>query len=502
MQAIRSTSSSTFSGPVSRGAVRLMLTRRLLNAAALVGGDLLALTVALLLASGVRVALLGNVPDGPWLAGGWFAGDGTVPGLIPFLWVAWVVGAGFLRLLPGWGLAAPTELQRITQLTVLVFAAVTGVLFMTQQTDTVSRFSLTLGLILSWGLVLVTRAGVKRALLSAGLWGVPAVIYGAAVTGTLMVQALRENPGYGYQPSAILDDNELLHGSAVLGVPVVGPVGSMPQPWEQQAPVAIVAMPGLDRERLVQLLEGPLAHYPKVIIVPDLFEVESLWVTANDFGGVLGLEVARNLVDPLAQGVKRAFDLLAVILSAPVWLPVCALLAALIWFEDRANPLFLQRRVGLNGQTFATWKFRTMLPNAEEVLRRKLEEDAELRLEWETHFKLRRDPRITRIGGLLRKTSLDELPQLVNVVLGHMSLVGPRPLPAYHQDQLSAPAQRLRVLVRPGMTGLWQVSGRSEAGNLGMERWDPYYVRNWSIWLDMVILMRTVGVVLRGSGAY
>lgn len=502
MQAIHSAPTSTFPRQASRGAVRLMMLRRLFNGAALALGDLLALTLALLLASAARTALMGDVPDGPWLAGGWFAGDGTVPGLIPFLWVAWVVGAALLRLLPGWGLAAPTELKRITQLSVLVFGTVTGVLFMTEQTDTVSRFSLTLGLILSWGLVLVMRSLVRGTLMRAGLWGVPAVIYGAAVTGTLMVQALRENPAYGYQPTTILDDNKLLHGSAVLGVPVTGPVDRVPQAWEQQAPVAIVAMPGLDRAQLVQLLEGPLAHYPKVIIVPDLFEVESLWVQASDFGGVLGLEVARNLVDPLAQMVKRAFDLLAVVLTAPVWLPVCALLAAVIWLEDRTNPLFLQRRVGLNGEPFATWKFRTMVPNAEDVLRRTLEENAELRLEWETHFKLRRDPRITRVGGLLRKTSLDELPQLINVLLGHMSLVGPRPLPAYHQSQLSTPAQRLRVLVRPGLTGLWQVSGRSEAGNLGMERWDPYYVRNWSIWLDLVILMRTVGVVLRGSGAY
>ncbi|MFC6665583.1 nucleoside-diphosphate sugar epimerase/dehydratase [Deinococcus radiopugnans] len=168
--------------------------------------------------------------------------------------------------------------------------------------------------------------------------GVPAVIYGAAVTGTLMVQALRENPTYGYQPTVILDDNPLFHGSAVLGVPVIGPVATSLRPLDQQAPVAVVAMPGLDRAQLVQMLEGPLAHYPKVIIVPDLFEVESLWVQANDFGGVLGLEVARNLLDPLAQVVKRAFDLIAVVLTAPVWLPVCALLAALIWLEDRTNP--------------------------------------------------------------------------------------------------------------------------------------------------------------------
>uniref|UniRef100_UPI002869B855 sugar transferase n=1 Tax=Deinococcus sp. TaxID=47478 RepID=UPI002869B855 len=195
-------------------------------------------------------------------------------------------------------------------------------------------------------------------------------------------------------------------------------------------------------------------------------------------------------------------DILMVTLSAPLWLPVCLLLAGLIWLEDRTTPVFFQKRVGLLDVPFTAWKFRTMVPNAEAVLQQKLATDSALRAEWEANYKLRNDPRITRIGRLLRRTSLDELPQLINVLRGDMSLVGPRPLPQYHHEQLSPQAQKLRLLVSPGMTGLWQVSGRSESGNLGMERWDPYYVRNWSIWLDLYILIRTFSVVLKGSGAY
>ncbi|THF71448.1 sugar transferase [Deinococcus sp. Arct2-2] len=222
----------------------------------------------------------------------------------------------------------------------------------------------------------------------------------------------------------------------------------------------------------------------------------------NEGGGALGLSVSRSLMRPLALTGKRALDVACVLVSAPLWMPLCLGVAALIWLEDRANPLFLQERVGLGGSLFPTWKFRTMRPNAEQLLQDTLLQNAELRAEWETNHKLRRDPRITRIGRLLRKTSLDELPQLVNVLQGQMSLVGPRPLPAYHAKQLPVAVQLMRQRVRPGMTGLWQVSGRSAAGNQGMEQWDPYYVRHWSLRLDLIILIRTLKVVLGGTGAY
>jgi lipopolysaccharide/colanic/teichoic acid biosynthesis glycosyltransferase len=209
-----------------------------------------------------------------------------------------------------------------------------------------------------------------------------------------------------------------------------------------------------------------------------------------------------HLQRPLATGSKRFFDLGAVVLSSLFWLPLCLLIALLIWLEDRHNPLFVQQRVGQGGKFFPTYKFRTMVPHAEDVLRRKLAEDPELLAEWLANFKLKRDPRITRVGRVMRKLSLDELPQLINVLLGQMSLVGPRPLPDYHHTQLSSQTQYLREQVRPGMTGLWQVSGRSESGNAGMELWDPHYVVNWSLLLDLQVLFRTVKVVVLGSGAY
>ena len=463
---------------------RLFRSRKLINAVTLALGDTLALIVSIMLAT----ALVGLTSLGPM-------SGASVPW---FVIATWLVGAWFLQLLPSWGLGAPTELKRITELLLIVFASTVAVLFLTTDTTTPERFALVLTLLLAWPLLLATRWAVKRLLMLTNVWGVPTVVYGGATTGRLLVAALRDNRDYGYIPVAVFDEDAELHGTSIHGVPVLSPRAQA----AYGAPIAVMAMPGIGRERTVELLEGPLSTYRTVVIIPDLFDVESLWVKACDFGGVLGLEVTRNVLDPFAQAVKRAFDLTAVVLSAPVWVPICLLIGLAIWLEDRANPLFLQDRVGQGGTLFKTWKFRTMLPNAEEVLRRTLQENPALRAEWEANFKLRRDPRVTRVGVVLRKLSLDELPQLVNVLLGDMSLVGPRPLPPYHQQQLSVSTQFLRSRVRPGMTGLWQVSGRSEAGNLGMERWDPYYVRNWSVWLDLIILFRTVRVVILGSGAY
>lgn len=266
--------------------------------------------------------------------------------------------------------------------------------------------------------------------------------------------------------------------------------------------MALLAMPDIDRAQLPALLEGPLSHYKQIIILPDLFEIPTLWVRSRDIGGVLGLEITSNLLDPLARLLKRTMDLVLVSITVPLWLPLCLIVALSIRLEDGGDPLYFQERLGKNDVPFKTIKFRTMVPEAERVLQEKLDSDPALRAEWETHFKLRRDPRITRVGAWLRASSLDELPQLINVLRGEMSLVGPRPLPEYHQRQLAARTQHLRTRLRPGLTGLWQISGRSDIGNDGMERWDAYYVRNWSVWLDLVILFRTTRAVVKGSGAY
>ncbi len=457
--------------------------RRLTNAAALGLADALALLTAMLLAGATR-----------W----WLFGAPMIPPWSLLVLPAWWLGAWTARLLPGWGLGAVEELRRTMMLLGMAFVGTAVALFLSKQAEANSRFTLTLAYVLSIPLVPYGRTLVKKLLVKTGGWGLPAAIYGGGAAGRRVIEALHEETGLGYHPFAVFDDEAERWGGFVAGVPVLGGVHRC----THQAPIAILALPDIDRARLPALLDGPLSHYKQIVIIPDLFEIPSLWVRSRDIAGVLGLEITSNLLDPLARLLKRTMDLLLVLLTLPLWLPLCLLVALAVRLEDGGPSLYFQERVGKGGAPFRTIKFRTMVPEAERVLQEKLDDDPVLRAEWEAGCKLREDPRITRVGAWLRRTSLDELPQLFNVLRGDMSLVGPRPLPAYHQQHLSARTRHLRTRLRPGLTGLWQISGRSDLGTDGMERWDPYYVRNWSVWLDLVILFRTVRAVLRRSGAY
>ena len=167
------------------------------------------------------------------------------------------------------------------------------------------------------------------------------------------------------------------------------------------------------------------------------------------------------------------------------------------------NPFFFQEREGYRGKPFKVWKLRTMYPDTEKRFQQYLEQVPEAREEWNRYFKLKSDPRILPfVGHILRKTSLDELPQLWNVVRGEMSLVGPRPFPYYHLETFGKDFRKLRQSVMPGITGFWQISARSDGDVKQQEALDTYYVQNWSIWLDIYILARTVAVVLLRKGAY
>lgn len=194
---------------------------------------------------------------------------------------------------------------------------------------------------------------------------------------------------------------------------------------------------------------------------------------------------------------KRALDLAICLAVLPVVLPLILLIAAIVAVVDGA-PFFVQERVGKDGKVFRMWKMRTMVPGAHTMLRDLMARDPEVRSEWEHSQKLRFDPRITRIGRLLRKTSLDELPQLWNVLCGDMSLVGPRPM---MPDQAALYPGRSYYALRPGLTGPWQVSDRHETSFAARSDFDDHYARSLSLTADLRLLGRTVAVVLRGTGA-
>jgi Undecaprenyl-phosphate galactose phosphotransferase WbaP len=224
-------------------------------------------------------------------------------------------------------------------------------------------------------------------------------------------------------------------------------------------------------------------------------------VQARNLGGVLGLEIKQHLAHWFPQFLKRCVDMVLAALSLIVLSPLFLFLYIAVRMETPGPVFYPQDRIGRKGNTFKIWKIRSMHCDGDRVLRSACRENPALAAEWQQYQKLREDPRVTQIGRRLRRLSLDELPQLWNVLRGDMSLVGPRPIIREeirrYEDRFASYA-----LVRPGITGLWQVSGRNNTSYGERVAFDDYYVRNWSMWLDFYILARTLRTVVTCEGAY
>jgi Undecaprenyl-phosphate galactose phosphotransferase WbaP len=455
--------------------------RKLLNTAALCASDALVLLAGLYLGNWIIFEIHG-IPVSIHYA----------LAVIP----VWCAGAITTRVSPAWGLGAVEELRR-TQLLLLAVFSLAGIAVFFSRGIVPSRIVYLVSYLFSAVFIPLARVPVKKLLLASGQWGCPTVLYGDTRQISSVIETFQNNPLLGYVPRGIFTDEASL-GSRWMGVPVLGTLNA----WTPEVSVAVIPVAFAEGLSLSEGFDRILSGYQRVILVPDIKEDVFLWAVPRTLGSLIGLEVTSNLLNPVARFFKRGVEMLLIILASPAWIPLLILMAFLILLVDQQNPFFLQHRVGRSGRPFCPLKFRTMRTGAETELEQTLAGSEALKKEWAQNCKLRNDPRVTPLGKLLRRTSLDELPQILNVLAGQMSLVGPRPLPDYHHEQLAEAARTPRGRVRPGMTGLWQVSGRSETGTAGMEKWDTYYVRNWSIWLDVIILARTFLAVLKGSGAY
>jgi Undecaprenyl-phosphate galactose phosphotransferase WbaP len=404
-----------------------------------------------------------------------------------------------LGIYPGYLLGPVERLRRRTLATLAVFGGLVA------WDNIVARGVLSRGVLLAtlaFALVLppLAESLARKVLVAKKRWGIPVVMLGAGPVGRAIVRTLRKEPELGLVPVAFLDNRPDAWNRVLEEVPVAGPLG-LAVDFERRAEAAIVAMGDLEKEDVAGLL-GEL-NFPRVIVVPQFAGVGSLWVTARDLGGCLGLEIKKNLLMPRNLTLKRAMDWGIALPLFLVSLPVMAMAAVWIKLVSRGPVFHCQLREGIGGERIAVWKLRTMHVNGERLLEPWFEEHPEDRAEWARYFKLRRDPRVLPwIGKLLRRTSLDELPQLWSVLKGEMSLVGPRPFPDYHLEQFPAEFRGLRTRVLPGLTGMWQVLARSDGDVEVQEALDTYYIRNWSPWLDLYILARTFAAVLLARGAY
>lgn len=454
----------------------------------LVTADVLAIGLATLAALSVRALIDADIPAQfhwrivPMLA------------LFPFVF-------GALGLYPGLLLFPPEELKKLSWGISLVFLALGAAAFVSRDSHLPPRSVFLGAWLLSMVLVPLARAAVRSILARKPWWGFPVVVFGVDATTRDLLRALKLSPRIGLRPLAVHPCGGSAECEALVeGVPTVRDFESalaLGAVEDSHAVVSSDRLLAVDREDLLDRLSRGFKH---VLILPSSAGRASQWVTALDVGGVLGLLVRHNLLDGRRLALKRAMDICLTLAGGLLVLPACLLIALLIRLESPGPALFRQKRIGLNGKSFHVWKFRTMVPNAEEILQGCLARNPELRDEWETRQKLRHDPRVTRIGRFLRSTSLDELPQLLNVLRGDLSLVGPRPIVKSQVERYRESFSQY-TRVKPGITGLWQISGRNLVSYDKRIDLDRYYINNWSIWFDIYILARTIPVVITRHGA-
>ncbi len=316
---------------------------------------------------------------------------------------------------------------------------------------------------------------------------------------------MEASPEGGLVPVAMFDDDPARWGSRVGRVPVVGGFDDA-LTWTASYPVrrAVVAVDDdVAWSMLSQFARRLAERYPTLSIVTELGGVANLWARPRPIGVYLALDVPNARFGNVNRAVKRAFDLVLTVPALLLAAPVIGVAAALVKIFSAGPAFFAQAREGEDGRVVRVWKIRTMVPNAEPRLTEFLRDDEAARSEWECFLKLRNDPRIIPVvGAFFRRFSIDELPQLWHVVTGEMSLVGPRIFALWHVARFPEEFRTLRRQVPPGMTGLWQVSHRSSGDLNVQEVVDSYYIHNWSVWLDLWILFRTMRIVVTGRGAY
>lgn len=471
--------------------------RRLLLPLVLIGVDYGAMLAAVWTAWFLRASVA------PWLLEWPFqpfhVSWGYMYVIIPFAFILFIHFARlYTRRLLFWQQAEQlfkVSLYAVMLLLVLMF--ITGAVY------DLSRIFLVSVWITGFLYLTVSQYLVKKILFIAGLWQIPVVLVGAGKTAELLINAFETDSGLGYKVAGLIEDKP----DPVLRAkyPVIGTF--------HQAETAIkragvkdvlIAAPGLSREELLDMVYRLQPYVDNITFVPDLFGVPVGAIeldTLFNERAVL-LKIRNNLANGYNRLVKRIFDIVASTVIFLMVSPLLLLIAAFIKLDSKGPVFFIGSRIGRGKHEFGCVKFRTMFEENDKILAKYLEQNPEAAKEWVAYAKLKtHDPRVTKVGRFLRRYSLDELPQIFNVLAGQMSLVGPRPYLPREKAALG-PAAATILETRPGITGLWQTSGRNELPFSQRIALDAWYVRNWSFWLDVTILLKTVKVVATGKGAY
>lgn len=416
----------------------------------------------------------------------------------------------FEGLYPGVGLNVVVELRKQTTAAASVFAVVAITTLALGRLDPVTAASQAAAFgLCAIGLPLMRRT-TQGLLGRTKWWGFPLLVFGSGRAARRVLVEMGRDPSRGLRPVGCVGPPETSRATGGRDATGFrrGTFSDAPRLIEELGVQWVIAvMPGKDQGDVARLLANHAAAAPHRLLTTGIADFPYLWQVVRDCGGQAGIEVRDGLLLYSRRVLKRSLDLTLVVLGGLAISPLLLGIAAAIKLSSPGPVLYGQRRIGRRRREFTAWKFRSMVVDADAFLQNYLDEHPAAKAEWERTHKLKGDPRVTPIGRFLRKTSLDELPQLWNVLVGEMSLVGPRPIvddPRYDREYVEKhpEAYALYARVRPGITGLWQVSGRNDRGYELRPHLDCYYVRNWSAWLDLYLLTRTVKTVLFREGAY
>ena len=427
-----------------------------------------------------------------------------IPDAYEYIWVP-LTFIVFLYLMHTYRQAQPVVdmIRRIFYALLNGLLASVLLLYLLKLTDSASRLFFVFFAVFALLFLYIGRYVLLKVLKRYQYFHEPVVLVGAGRTAERVLRFFDGDLGYRYNILGIIDDAPVSQsvaqqyrylGTFAQAEKLVRRIG---------VATVIITAPGLSRGKLAGLIAELQPHVRNIAFVPDLIGTPMADVQVDVLFSeeILLMRLKNNLARAGNRFLKRIFDLVATVLGGVVLSPFLLALAIMVAIDNRGRVIFAHRRVGRGGREFPCYKFQTMVPDAQERLQEYLAANPEARREWEENFKLTNDPRVTKLGAFLRKTSLDELPQLWNVIVGDMSLVGPRPIvqaevPRYHENI------REYYMVRPGITGMWQASGRSDTTYEERVAMDTWYVRNWSVWIDLVYLFKTFKAVFVGKGAY
>jgi len=414
----------------------------------------------------------------------------------PFLFV-FIFLAIFMRLYhgspfcPGMALSPVEEMRRRVYTVLITYLLLFCYLTFSRRTEDYSRVVIVVSTCLNLFFIGLARNVVRKILKWTNIGQIPILIAGAGQCGRSLEKLIRDDAYFGLKVIGFVDDNPDIKDR----------LGSL-----SDAP-AVVARTGaefliccLPPQAIAKYLQEFMKHFRQILLMVGDIGIPVAWGSPVCLHEFAGLEISNQLLRPIPRFTKAILEFVLACISIVLLIPVFLFLALVVKLSSKGPILYRADRLGKNGRPIHVWKFRTMYIDADNQLERLLSNDPKLAAEWHANFKLEHDPRITPVGRILRKTSLDELPQFFNVISGELAMIGPRPI-VEAEVEFYGDNYEVFSRVKPGITGLWQVSGRSDTGYGKRILLDMWYIRNWSVWLDIYIFFATIAEVIKCRGA-